>query len=541
VKRAARIALHCSLTFAIAFSSCVAQENSRPTPQADSLAERWQNPALLSFEDLVALASSAKPEGALAARFNALLNTPFVHSETVPGEIQPHRPNVTGLGIVVRVGQWNIERGLNFDLIRSALSDPSEFLRMTASEDGISPGRRGIIESQLTRLQGVDVLVLNEADWGMKRTEYRDIARDLAAALHMNYAYGVEFVEVDPVFDLNTEQVHLVEARQDRRLQRDLQVDRQQYHGLHGTAILSRYPIESARILRLPVCYDWYAKEYAAISKLERGRRWSACKLFRERVERELRQGGRMALIADLSVPDLPTGSATIVATHLENKCPPGCRRRQMQKLLADLRSDNNPVVIAGDLNTTSRDNTPTSVRNEIMTRVTDYKFWAGQAVSHFHPLGVFQYTLLPVRYFHGYNDPTAFHLPILWDNREQPLFRTMEKFRFSDGHAFDFRGEPDRTLPSRRRTLADSNQRRGKGFIPTYAFARTYGGLVGQFKLDWIFVKPFIDNPRNTEQTYRFAPHFPITMRELNDSVDDRISDHPPMTVDLPLAEPTR
>jgi hypothetical protein len=116
-----------------------------------------------------------------------------------------------------------------------------------------------------------------------------------------------------------------------------------------------------------------------------------------------------------------------------------------------------------------------------------------------------------------------------------------MAKFRFSDGHAFDFRGEPDRTLPSRRRTLADSNQRGGKGFTPTYAFARTYGGLVGQFKLDWIFVKPFIDNPRNTEQSYRFAPHFPVTMRELNDSVDHRISDHPPMTVDLPLAEPPK
>jgi endonuclease/exonuclease/phosphatase family metal-dependent hydrolase len=542
VKRAmaARIALHCSLAFGIAFSSCVAQENSRPTPPADTLAERRQNPALLSFEDLVALASSAKPEGALAARFNALLNTPFVHSEMVPGGIQPRRPNLTGLGIVVRVGQWNIERGLNFDLIRSALSDPSEFLRMTATEHRISPDRRKVIESQLTRLQGVDVLVLNEADWGMQRTEYRDIARDLATALRMNYAYGVEFVEVDPVFDLNTEQVHLGDARQDRRLQQDLQVDRQQYRGLHGTAILSRYPIERARILRLPVCYDWYAKEYAAISKLERGRRWSAHKLFRERVERELRQGGRMALIADISVPDLPTGRATIVATHLENKCPPGCRRRQMQALLADIRSDNNPVVIAGDLNTTSRDNAPTSVRNEIRTRVTDYKFWAGQAVSHFHPLGVFQYTLLPVRYFHGFNDPTAFHVPILWDNREQPLFKTMAKFRFSDGHAFDFRGEPDRTLPSRRRTLADSNQRGGKGFTPTYAFARTYGGLVGQFKLDWIFVKPFIDNPRNSEQTYRFAPHFPITMRELNDSVDQRISDHPPMTVDLPLAEPT-
>ncbi len=375
----------------------------------------------------------------------------------------------------------------------------------------------------------------------MRRTGYQDVTRELAAALHMNYAYGVEFVEVDPVFELGTEQVHLPDAQQDRQLQQDVQVDRQRYHGLHGTAILSRYPIDRARILRLPVCYDWYGKEYKAISKLEQGRRWSAHKLFRERVERELRQGGRMALIADISVPDLPTGQATIVATHLENKCPPECRRRQMQALLAELKADTNPVVVAGDLNTTSRDNTPTSIRNEIMTRVTDYKFWVGQAVSHFHPLGIFQYALSPVRYFHGHNDPTAFHLPILWDNREKPLFRTMEKFRFDDGHAFDFRGERERTRPPKSRTLADSNQRGGKGFAPTYAFTRDFGGLVGRFKLDWIFVKPFTENPRRAGQSYRFAPHFPVTMRELNESVTDRISDHPPMTVDLPLTEPAK
>jgi hypothetical protein len=29
--------------------------------------------------------------------------------------------------------------------------------------------------------------------------------------------------------------------------------------------------------------------------------------------------------------------------------------------------------------------------------------------------------------------------------------------------------------------------------------------------------------------------------MRELNNSVEDRISDHPPITVDLPLAEPVK
>jgi hypothetical protein len=248
-----------------------------------------------------------------------------------------------------------------------------------------------------------------------------------------------------------------------------------------------------------------------------------------------------MALIAEISVPDLPTGHATLVATHLENKCPPGCRRRQMQALLAEVRQEKNPVVIAGDLNTTSRDNTPTSIRNEIMTRVANYKFWVSQMVSKFHPLGVFQYALFPVRYFHGYNDPTAFHLPVLWDNEERPLFKTMEKFRFADGHAFDFRGERDRTLPPRARTLADSNQRSGKGFSPTYSFTRDFGGLVGRFKLDWIFVKPLIEDARRTDQSYRFAPHFPVTMRELNDSVEDRISDHPPMTVDLPLMEPAK
>ena len=543
MKRAAvaRIALQCGLFFGLAFSSCLAQENPQPETHVATLAERSQNPDLLSFDDLVALASTAKPEGALADRLSAVLNLPFVQTEIAPANIQPYRPTVTGLGVVLRIGQWNIERGLNFDLIRSALTSPGEFRRMTNSDDRVSSSQKAVIESQLARLQGVDLLVLNEVDWGMKRTEYRDIARELAAALHMNYAYGVEFVEVDPLFDLDTNQVHLRDPQQDERLQQDLQVDRQRYHGLHGTAILSRYPIEHARILRLPVCYDWYGKEYKAISKLEQGRRWSARKLFQERIERELRQGGRMALIADVTVPDLPTGRATIVATHLENKCPPGCRRRQMQALLAEVKSDRNPLVIAGDLNTTSRDNTPTSVRNEIMTRITDYKFWSGQAISHFHPLGVFQYTLVPVRYFHGYNDPTAFHLPVLWDNREQPLFKTMEKFRFADSHALDFRGEPDRTLPSKRRTLADSNQRGRKGFTPTYAFARNYGGLIGQFKIDWIFVKPFIEDPRRKGQSYRFAPHFPITMRELNNSVKDRISDHPPMTVDLPLTEPTQ
>ena len=248
-----------------------------------------------------------------------------------------------------------------------------------------------------------------------------------------------------------------------------------------------------------------------------------------------------MALIADISVPELPTGRATIVATHLENKCPPECRRRQIQALLANVKSDTNPVVVAGDLNTTSRDNTPTSIRNEIMTRVTDYKFWIGQAVSHFNPLGIFQYMLYPVRYVHGYNDPTAFHLPILWDNREQPLFRTAEKFRFDRQSCIRFSrraGTDASAQESDARGQQPARRERLRSYLRFHSRLRRTRRPV-QAGLD--LRQAIHRDPRRVEQSYRFAPHFPVTMRELNESVTDRISDHPPMTVDLPLTEPKK
>ncbi|MGA9939528.1 MAG: endonuclease/exonuclease/phosphatase family protein [Candidatus Acidiferrales bacterium] len=510
-----------------------ARAQDRPARPHEALDD---DPSLLSFDELVTLSSTATPDGPLDGRLDALLTTPFVHNDASVAGAEPHRPAVANLGPVLRVGFWNIERGLNFDLIRAALTNTDDFERLEANQGRISDARKALIESQLRDLQNVDVLVLNEVDMGMKRTEYRDVARELAAALHMNYAYGVEFVEVDPVFALGTEQVHLQDAEQDARLQQDLQVDQGRYRGLRGTAILSRYPIRDARILRLPVCYDWYGKEAKEAAKLEKGRRWAARQLFRERIEREVRRGGRMALIVDLAIPDSPTGEVTVVGTHLENKCAPGCRRNQTKALLATIKEDANPVVIAGDLNTTGGNNTPTSVRNEIMSRVTDYKFWTGQAISYFNPLGIYKLALFPVHYVHGYNDPTALHLPIVWEHRERPLFKTVKNFRFADGHTFDFRGDSERTLNGRSRTLANSNERAGKGFVPTYAFSRDYWGLVGRFKLDWVFVKPFTEDPRSQGQSDSFAPHFAQTMRELNESVPDRISDHAPMTVDLPL-----
>lgn len=173
------------------------------------------------------------------------------------------------------------------------------------------------------------------------------------------------------------------------------------------------------------------------------------------------------------------------------------------------------------------------------MRRATDYQFWIGQAFSQFHPLGAYRYALVPIHYLHGYGDPTAFHVPIFWENRERSLFKTVDKFRFADGSAFDFRGDEDHTQPARRRTLANSNERAWKGFVPTYSFNRDYAGLAGRFKLHWIFVKPLIREPRQDGQCYRLAPQFAKTMRALNESVPGRISDHAPMALELALDPP--
>ncbi len=506
-------------------------------PQNESHAvAKASAPGFLSFDELKVLAAVAEPKDILAGKLNEVLTTPFIGNDATINDIHPHRPTVEGLGSIVRAASWNIERGLNFHLIESALGNPEQFRREAGYEN-----RAGdqVVQAQLSALQETDVLILNEVDLGMKRTEYRDVSRDLAAALHMNYAYGVEFVEVDPLFDLGIEKIDLPDKDEERRLEEDLKVDPARYHGLHGNAILSRYPIERARIVRLPVCYDWYGKETKAIATLEQGKRWSASKLFRERVKREVRRGGRMALIVDLAVPAFPTGRLTVISVHLENKCPPGCRQRQMKALLRVIQSIDNPIVLAGDLNTSGSDATPTSVRNEIMKRVTDYRFWVNQAIFWGSPISIPHYAIVPLRYFHQYLDPTAFHFPFFWENRERGLFRSVEKFRFSDGYAFDFRGTTERTLNNKQGTLANSNQRGRKGFVPTYAFERNYGGWIGNFKLDWFFVKPFIRDPRAPQQSYRFAPHFAITMNQLNQAVEDRISDHPPLTVDLPLEEP--
>lgn len=496
-------------------------------------------PELLSFDELVTLSDTDQPLSPLKEKLDHLLTTPFLSNQAALAGARPHRPSVNGLGPVLRVASWNIERGLNFDLIQLAFSDPEGFEQAARQRGEIDPNKLPQIERQLRTLRDADIILLNEVDLGMKRTDYRDVTKDLARALGMNYVFGVEFVEVDRLDDLGIEKFQLEDAALTQQMWEDLAPDPARYLGLHGSAILSRYPFQNAQIVRLPVCHDWYKAEKAAISTLEQGRRLGAKKIFLERIEREVRQGGRMAIVADLNIPDLPDGVATVVNVHLENKCKPGCRTKQMDALLAQLKGLEHPVIIAGDLNTTGADNTPTSIRREILDRVKDYEFWVTQALRLGTPAALPLAVLTPVKYFKNHLDPTSTHLPIIGSNKEALLFRNVEQFRFADQKAFDFRGETERNRHGKGGTLANSNQRALKGFEPTYTLKRDFGGLVGRYKLDWFFVKPFIQRPRGEGMSYEFAPHFPLTMRDLNNAVPDGVSDHAPITVDLPLSDP--
>jgi hypothetical protein len=135
--------------------------------------------------------------------------------------------------------------------------------------------------------------------------------------------------------------------------------------------------------------------------------------------------------------------------------------------------------------------------------------------------------------------DPTVCSIPLVASNPEAQFFERLKDFRFSDGNAFDFRGERQRSVGSKNDPLANSNQRGEKGFITTYEMERTIA-FVGKFKLDWIFVKPpALTEPYTNKHPHRFAPHFGRTLKSLNDALKDRISDHTPIMADLPLAEP--
>jgi endonuclease/exonuclease/phosphatase family metal-dependent hydrolase len=493
---------------------------------------RLEHPATLSFSELVALSSQDPAPADIESHLSRILTEPFVSNEAALLGAKPMRPRVSGLGVIIRAVEWNINHGLNTNEIKLALSGSKQFEEEARAHGFANAKEAARIRDQLNALSTADIVILDEVDMGVKRTHYRDITRELAKALHMNYAFGVEFVELNRIY-LGVKKLDSIAAGLEHNPSEVFGVDPKRCRGLDGNAVLSRYPIRSARIVRLPECYDWYHGERQQVSDLERAKRWSAERIFEESVHRQVRRGGRMALIVDLAVPESQTGTLTVVAPHLENYCQPRCRQQQIRFLLDQIAGSRNPVVLGGDLNTTGEDGTPTSIRHEILKRIRNYKFWAREAVLWFVPVPFYSVIDYPVNYMKNYHDPTALNMHLFAPNASKPLFREAQAFRFNDGGSFDFNGRPGRSFHRKGRTLANSNERGWKGFAVTFSFRRPIP-FFGEFKLDWFFVKPAPGDPAGDEPV-QFSPYRGRTMQEVNTALGGRLSDHSPISVDLP------
>jgi endonuclease/exonuclease/phosphatase family metal-dependent hydrolase len=185
----------------------------------------------------------------------------------------------------VRVVQWNIEKGKNFE---------------------------GLVEIFSTHpiLRYADLIFLNEADYGMARSDNRHVARELGAWLKMNVAFGPAHLE-------------LTKGTGD-----DLDAPGENQAGLQGNAILSRYPFGQLRIIDLPNDFEPFEFE-------------------------EKRFGRRTALVAEVLIN---WKKLTTVCTHLEVRTTPRGRARQMAVILEKLHrlGINGPALLAGDLNTST-------------------------------------------------------------------------------------------------------------------------------------------------------------------------------------------
>lgn len=491
-------------------------------------------PTLLTYNELVSLYENESPPQELANKLTRLLTTPFVNNSAGARASRAVRTSTSQDGIL-RVATWNIERGVEFDAIKAALTNDQRFFRrLTPAMRGSRFNLAEILE-QAAALSRADIIVLNEVDWGLKRTNYRNVARELATAMQMNYAFGVEFVEVDPL-TLGMETLEGETSTDRAEMIQNLAVDKSRTLGLHGTAILSRLPLRNARVVHfINQGHDWYLEEKDGVSKLEAGKRKGAKLVFGEKIMREVRRGGRMMLLAEVSDPSIPAGEVTVVATHLEGKSKPSARLKQLEEVLSHIKSLDNPVILAGDMNTSGSDSTPTSFQREVKKRLGSTSFWATQGIKYATGVGlIYDITVGLVKMQRTRNDPTVKSVKFVSENPEEKFFSTLKDFRFVDGNAFDFRGSKNHSTGSSGETLSDSNERGSKGFVSTLELK---GKFSVEMKLDWIFVKPLqLTDPDDRDQPYTFAPQFGRTLKTLNYSLKDRISDHNPLIVDLPL-----
>ena len=210
-----------------------------------------------------------------------------------------------------RLLAWNIERGIEFE------AQVEEF----KAHD---------------YLRTADVLLLTETDIGMARSGNRNIARDFARELGLNYAFAPCYLNLSKGSGVESETAG----------ENDL--------GLHGNALLSRYPLRNPRRVALGNGRD----------KMQ---------------GREKRLGQQTAIIAEVDLPGL---ALTACSVHLDAQSRQRHRRDQMQ-LVIDALPSAGPAVIGGDWNTTTFDSS--SARAVIIGYFVRVMLGAGNTIrNHF-------------------------------------------------------------------------------------------------------------------------------------------------------------
>jgi endonuclease/exonuclease/phosphatase family metal-dependent hydrolase len=183
---------------------------------------------------------------------------------------------------------------------------PPERLRIAAWN--VERCTRVEASAALLRRADISVALLSEMDLGMARSGNRHTTGDLAAALGMGHAYGVEFVELGAGIGREIEQFG----------------DEPNLGALHGNGLVSALPFRDPFMIRLDEGGAWFDLDW-----------------------HHRRLGGRMAIGATV---DLARGPVVLVSVHLENRSTPQERAIAMDRLLAVL-PPTVPAVVAGDLN----------------------------------------------------------------------------------------------------------------------------------------------------------------------------------------------
>ena len=182
------------------------------------------NDTYFSFEELRSLSEDILLSKDLQSKLQKILNTAVNSKYPIAEHSLQFNPQLKKN--FFRVTHWNIERGFNLKVINRIINESDQYLSKNVDFNSFpknSDQYKNLVD-EVQHLKNTDIFILNEVDIGMPRTDYRNIAEDMAQIIGGAYAFAPEFIEVDD------------------SVLKDPKLNKEKFLGLHGNAIVSRFP-----------------------------------------------------------------------------------------------------------------------------------------------------------------------------------------------------------------------------------------------------------------------------------------------------------